>query len=101
MGSAPVAAVAAEFLDDRAPAGGFVVRTEKDGSTSLCYVCPCACGDWRCLPVTTGVKAERAWLWDGDRETPTLTPSIRHLDRCRFHGFLTAGVWTFCGDSGS
>ena len=96
-----VKATAVEFLDETAPVGGFTVREEPDGRLTFCYVCPCGCDNWRCLPITTGQKVEHAWLWNGDRTLPTLQPSIRHLGQCKFHGFITAGAWTFCGDSGS
>lgn len=66
-------------------------------------ICPCGCGGFMNLPVyQTGTAKERtpSWEWDGNETTPTLKPSIRDLSGCRFHGFLTAGVWTFCSDSG-
>ena len=34
------------------------------------------------------------WLWDGDKEKPTLTPSIRNWEsttEVAWHGYLTAG----------
>lgn len=31
------------------------------------------------------------WQWDGNREAPTLTPSILHHSRQEWHGFLRAG----------
>lgn len=36
---------------------------------------------------------EPAWLWDGNREAPTLSPSIRTFDNegDRWHGYLKAG----------
>lgn len=72
--------------------------------TRILLVCPCGCGGLMDLPIYREGQpkpAPNAWLWNGDRQQPTLTPSIRDLSGCRFHGFLTGGVWTFCSDSGS
>lgn len=68
---------------------------------SIIYICPCGCGHLISLPIAIGEKLDHYWQWDGNREQPTLQPSIRRLDGCRFHGYLTAGVWTFCSDSGA
>jgi hypothetical protein len=62
----------------------------------LAYTCPCGCGSVGCIPVTIGEKVEKAWLWDGNLESPTLTPSIQKCEGCRWHGFLKAGVWEQC-----
>jgi hypothetical protein len=60
---------------------------------ALIYVCPCGCGKTGAVPVTTGQKRDKAWLWDGDFEKPTLTPTILRVNGCRWHGYLTAGFW--------
>lgn len=51
------------------------------------------------LPVCRSPKVENKWLWDGNRERPTLTPSILIFmprpDGGRdelWHGYMTAGV---------
>lgn len=41
-----------------------------------------------------------SWIWNGDRDKPTLQPSIRDVGSCFYHGHITEGVWTFEGDSG-
>lgn len=101
--NAPVNAVKVERIwDDGVVAGAF--NFEDDGIppyNSIVYACPCGCGQLISLPIATGPKQDRYWSWDGNRESPTLQPSIRRLDGCHFHGFLTAGVWTFCSDSGA
>lgn len=74
--------------------------------------CPCGKCDrtYRMqLPVNTGIKQDRAWLWDGNEDCPTLTPSIlRRVDtqenteyeikghKCDWHGYLTQGVFRSC-----
>jgi hypothetical protein len=40
------------------------------------------------------------WEWNGVEDSLTLSPSIRRLDRCKWHGHVVGGVWTPCGDSG-
>lgn len=35
--------------------------------------------------------AGAVWTWDGNREAPTLTPSILHHSTPEWHGYLTAG----------
>jgi len=78
--------------------GAFSIN--ESGSHIFCE-CPCGCGSHMHLPLCTGTKVDRAWLWDGRRDAPTLNPSIRDLGGCKFHGYLTAGVWTFEADSGA
>jgi len=69
------------------------------GITKLMYICPCGCGDWRSIHVTETSDASKGWRWDGNREAPTLSPSIKHnpgrpgSDDCNWHGHLIAGVW--------
>lgn len=84
------------ILDKDTP-GAFLIN--EKGTFILC-VCPCGCGNLMNLPITLPPKQERAWEWDGNRESPTLAPSIRDLAHCKFHGHLRSGVWTFEGDSG-
>lgn len=59
---------------------------------SLVFICPCGCQTVRSVPVT----GDRKWTWDGNKELPTLTPSILIIGECGWHGFLTAGEWRTC-----
>lgn len=59
--------------------------------------CPCGCGDTFGLPVRVRPPG---WSWNEDRDRPSLAPSIRRTGGCRWHGFLTAGQFKPCGDSG-
>lgn len=37
------------------------------------------------------------WLWDGNFEKPTLTPSVNCQGcECKWHGWLQGGVWRSC-----
>jgi len=87
-----------EQLFEEAQPGDYCVNPA--GDHILCN-CPCGCGSMMNLPIMTGEKHEHNWQWDGNRERPTLHPSIRDLSGCRFHGHLQGGVWTFVGDSGA
>lgn len=68
-----------------------------DESSHLDYVCPCGCKEIRSLPVKTSDKEPSFWKWDGNRDKPTITPSIRHVPykpgACNWHGFVTNGEW--------
>jgi hypothetical protein len=49
-----------------------------------------------CHPISPGLPNSNGavWYWDGDREAPTLMPSIYCVPEkggCGFHGFLSAG----------
>lgn len=67
----------------------------EDGRALLCR-CPCGCDTCIRLPIV----GPYAWAWNGSIDRPTITPSIRQLTGCHYHGHLTAGVWTFASDSG-
>lgn len=89
-----------KMWDDFVPAGAFCVSVM---GTHILLICPCGCGGFMNLKLVreeTPNRPHPTWLWNGDRDLPTLTPSIRDLSGCKFHGFLTDGVWTFCEDSG-
>ena len=47
------------------------------------------------VPREGATKSDRAsWQWDGQRERPTLSPSILRFDV--WHGYLRAGRWEAC-----
>ncbi|MFG1414074.1 DUF6527 family protein [Xanthobacter sp. VTT E-85241] len=67
----------------------------------MLYVCPCGCGRHGALPFRPDPSP--SWEWDGNRDSPTLTPSVHHVLRLtaggtgtHWHGFLTAGEWISC-----
>jgi len=48
-----------------------------------------------CIGVARGPStAPKVWGWDGNEDTPTLTPSIHAIDH--WQGFLTAGRLQSC-----
>ena len=87
------------------PVDGYAYRRDLDTGTAcwldyertlLQYVCPCGCHATNTIPVgakDTDGWGGKLWLWDGRRFEPTLTPSIQQYSACRWHGYLTAGVW--------
>lgn len=56
----------------------------------LSYACPCGCG---MVNQIATLGPAHGWTWNGNAEKPTLTPSIQHTSACRWHGFLTDGVF--------
>jgi hypothetical protein len=91
----PVPAIRVDDIDAvQATPGAFkyYVRARAEGPAGMIYGCPCGCGH-------TGALAFRpapspSWHWDGNRDKPTLTPSVHHVGH--WHGYLTAGVWVSC-----
>lgn len=101
----PVVARGVKTLDEVfEQAGPGVFFIYEDGHHIYCE-CPCGCAAHMRLPIhdtpEQPAPANRpSWWWNGDRDKPTLRPSIRDTAGCRFHGHLTDGVWTFEHDSG-
>lgn len=67
---------------------------------TLNFVCPCGCGEVDFIFVFTNKQMtpgkppapDRGWRWDGNKEQPSLMPSIHRLGAaCKWHGFLTKG----------
>ena len=92
---------------DHVPAGLITFADGYDGTkdVSILYGCPCWCGALGAISIKPYGKPERPlWQWDGNREKPTLTPSIlihQLNDKAEkvgehWHGFLTAGVFKSC-----
>jgi len=62
----------------------------------MIYNCPCGCGRRGALEFRP--HPSPSWDWNGDKESPTLNPSVHHIigDQTHFHGWLRAGVWESC-----
>jgi hypothetical protein len=71
--------------------GAFIWATHgSEDPAQIIFNCP-GCGNVGGCPVVPGAHdGKPAWTFDGHRESPTLTPSIR-MGCCGWHGFLTAG----------
>lgn len=70
-------------------------ETDCEKLVGFAFVCPCGCGREGYLPIDTFTAGPR-WDWNGDRERPTLTPSVLFRGGCQWHGFLTNGEWRTC-----
>ena len=42
--------------------------------------------------IAVPITGEKSWTWNGDKEKPTLSPSIRVKKENGWHGFLENGV---------
>lgn len=74
----------------------YIGRFRKEGAYGLIYCCPCGCGGEGLLQFDNDQGSDNVhpkWHWDGNKEAPTLTPGIRRIGGCGWHGFLTAGVF--------
>lgn len=82
---------------DGSPDGVYFECPEgHEGCRSIIPFTPALDGTARPVRQSNGAH----WQRTGDTfETLSLTPSIRNLGPCYFHGFITNGEITFCGDS--
>ena len=63
----------------------------------LMFQCPCGCGNLGWLAFDNGQNPHPCWRFDGNRERPTLTPSVFNAGMpCRWHGWLRNGEWVSC-----
>lgn len=72
----------------------FMGKGENGQPKWMSFPCPGKSGVARCMvPLSPQRNGNGAtWQWNGDREKPTLTPSI-NCHGC-WHGFITDGVIT-------
>jgi hypothetical protein len=66
----------------------------------LTFTCPCGCGAVHGVPVTSRTDMH-SWEWNGNKEKPTLTPSLglhpkQATGGYHWHGYLTDGVFIEC-----
>lgn len=84
-----------DLPEDDAPRGAFTYFV--DGSNQvvgMIYVCPCGCGQQGSLrfrPLPPDEQRHASWEWNGNKETPTLSPSVHHVGH--WHGWLQDGEW--------
>ena len=93
------AAVEKADWDDLKNPGDYIFtgRYQKEGTYGMIFCCPCGCGSLGSLAFDNDTDEGRPrWHWNGSRDKPTLTPSIQKTDGCRWHGYLTDGVFTKC-----
>lgn len=111
-------AVLVDDILDSTAAGSFkytgLYGVEEGGPFGLQFRCPCGCGAIHGVafdnrPADWGSDSQRKnpqWHWDGNRDKPTLAPSLglhrSHdgqsvgADGYHWHGYLRAGVFEEC-----
>lgn len=96
--AAPVEATRSEDIDEDETPGafGYYVHGGSEDYRGMIYRCPCGCGRLGALPFhPLGGDDKKhyrdGWHWDGNRDKPTLTPSVHHVGH--WHGYLRDGFW--------
>lgn len=98
--------------DDLKNPGDFCLLENSEGKiVRFGFCCPCGnCGTKLLSQISIDSNTDPGrpkWTWDGNKESPTLTPSIlrrieiaAHGDhpayKCNWHGFLTNGIFRSC-----
>jgi hypothetical protein len=95
----PVSATPVDDIDaDGLPPGAFemfeATKDDGKGPVGMVYVCPCGCGHTGVLDFRRDPVRRPSWVWDGNRDKPTLHPSVHHIGH--WHGWLRNGVWVSC-----
>lgn len=103
------ASVEAVLVDDMdfegaVPAGAFEFYDGPGPDAGILFGCPCGCGEMKTVSFRNHSDRRPLWRWDGNREKPTLGPSINILQfdetgNCvgeHWHGWLRDGVFQSC-----
>lgn len=91
---------------DQQPDGGRKVADSKPGEACwmknlegkpsvLAFSCPCGCQEIVHVPLAIN-HGGQGWEWNGSEDKPTTRPSILRTTGCRWHGYLTDGIFTSC-----
>ncbi|MCT4554645.1 MAG: DUF6527 family protein [Pelagimonas sp.] len=86
------------FRRDQIPGSFWMPDNPAGEQGSIWFYCPCGCGAQARLTIGDGFKPRSyhaTWCWDGNRQSPTLKPSVRQLT-CGWHGWLRNGYWEAC-----
>lgn len=71
--------------------------TSLDQVAGIRFICPCGCGNESWLPTNRKDTSGPFWDLSGTVEAPTVRPSVFNTGMpCRWHGWLTDGVWMSC-----
>lgn len=93
-----------KFPDDGSPVRhdlppGAAVWVKRYGSEeigALDITCPCGCGYVHSITIRPAGTERPSWEWDGNKEKPTLQPSLLMKTPCGWHGYLRAGNFEEC-----
>lgn len=71
------------------------MKVKEGPENYLFFLCP-GCDEPHAIRHGNGT-----WAWNGDKEKPTFSPSVRvyNNERTLCHSFVTDGKIAFCGDS--
>ena len=91
---APVKAKRFEDIDEvgKYPGAFEYYRIGDRYPAGIIYCCPCGCGHQGSLHFRPDPPP--SWEWDGNMDTPTLSPSVHHVGH--WHGWLRNGIWESC-----
>lgn len=105
---ASVDAIYDETTFDRTevPAGHFhyFVKSKGGDISGMLFGCPCGCGELKSVSFRPHAVKRPSWEWNGDRNKPTLSPSINILQFNEqgqqigehWHGWLRDGRFVSC-----
>lgn len=104
MIKADAIATRVDGFDECKNPGDFYITEPNEhegGARRLSFLCPCGCGVLcGCKIRDDGQNIGGAWGWNGSKNKPTLTPSIRISGKTpseeHWHGYLTDGVFKSC-----
>lgn len=89
--------------EERAPGSFEFYKSDLHDPAGIIYVCPCGCGREGVLRFRLEGQGRPSWIWDGNRESPTLTPSVHDIisysaggQKTHWHGWLRNGQWVPC-----
>lgn len=88
-------------LEDNGQLGDWAFLIDAQGNTTLLIRQPDGTerGWLSGIPLAPNPKEKICWDWDGNKEAPTVTPSIHRLpnwNRPGWHGFMRAGKLESC-----
>ena len=86
------------FDELKNPGDLFYTIDKEDKIVGFIEMCPCGCATIGAVTFDTGSLEQKSpkWKWNGNKEKPTVTPSIRRIGGCGWHGYLTNGVFKSC-----
>lgn len=95
-----VSATLKQSYDDLVNPGDFIFTTARDyeGHAGMIFLCPCGCKSPRSVVFRGAPNRDGrpSWQWNGNEDKPSLRPSLLATTGCRWHGFLTDGVFSPC-----
>jgi hypothetical protein len=97
--STEVVAQCVEDLFDgpRIPGAFKLYKNARHDPAGFSFWCPCGCGQMGSVRFKLEGQPH-GWDWNGDREKPTVNPSILFArgEPGEWHGYMVDGVWRAC-----